>query len=76
VPNWHFQHLNALVFIFDAGFAAREGAIGIYALEETRKRGDIAGQMMPFQFTIEDNTRGQGDPRHPALKDGNPYKVC
>jgi len=57
------------------GFAAREGAVGIFALDSTRKRGDIAGQTLPFQFTIEDNTRGRGDPRHSALKDGHPYKV-
>jgi len=57
------------------GFAAREGAVGIYALDSTRKRGDISGQSLPFQFTIEDNTRGQGDPRHSALRDGRPYKV-
>jgi hypothetical protein len=58
-----------------SGFAAREGGIGIYALDSTRKRGDISGQSLPFQFTIEDNTRGQGDPRHSALRDGRPYKV-
>ncbi len=57
------------------GFAAREDAIGIYALDATRKRGDISGATLPFQFKIEDNTRGQGDPRHQALKDGSPYKV-
>ncbi len=57
------------------GFAAREGAVGIYALDATRKRGDISGATLPFQFKIEDNTRGQGDPRHQALRDGSPYKV-
>ena len=57
------------------GFAAREGAIGIYAADATRNRGDISGESLPFQFTIEDNTKGQGDPRHAALRDGMPYKV-
>jgi hypothetical protein len=41
------------------GFAAREGAIGIYAADATRNRGDISGESLPFQFTIEDNTKGQ-----------------
>ena len=41
------------------GFAAREGAVGIYAADATRNRGDISGESLPFQFTIEDNTKGQ-----------------
>ncbi len=58
------------------GFAAREGAVGIYAADATRNRGDISGESLPFQFTIEDNTKGQGDPRHAALRDLMPYKVA
>jgi hypothetical protein len=58
------------------GFAAREGAVGIYAADATRNRGDISGESLPFQFTIEDNTKGQGDPRHAALREGMPYKVA
>lgn len=72
------KHVFSCIFIQSllfSGFAAREGAIGIYAVDSTRKRGDISGESMPFQFTIEDNTRGQGDPRHSAVRDGKPYKV-
>jgi hypothetical protein len=74
-----FQKANHAFFVIECfhrpGFAAREGAIGIYALDTTRTRGDISGESMPFQFAITDNTRGQGDPRHAAVRDGKPYKV-